>query len=64
MKCYAEQQNLTEPTEGNSGLRPFCIATSVGFFIGDKMKRCSKCKQSKSISEFYKSKGEKDGLQI
>lgn len=39
MKCYAEQQNLTEPAEGNSGLRPFCIATSAGFFIGDKVKR-------------------------
>ena len=39
MKCYAEQQNLIESTEGNSGLRPFCIATSVGFFIGDKMKQ-------------------------
>ena len=35
----------------------------IDFFIGDKMKRCSKCKQSKSISEFYKSKSEKDGLQ-
>lgn len=40
MKCYAEQQNLIEPTEGNSGVSPFCIATSVGFFIEDiKMKR-------------------------
>ncbi len=37
MVCYAEQDNQMKPAEGKSGSysRPFCIATSVGSFIGD-----------------------------
>ncbi len=41
MVCDAEQDNL-KPTGGKSGLRPICVAASVGFFIGDRtMKRIS-----------------------
>jgi len=39
MVCYATQNNLLKPAEGNSGAIPSCVTTSVGFFIGDKMKR-------------------------
>ncbi len=39
MVCYAVQYNLPQSTGGTSGLRPYCVATSVGSFIGDsKMK--------------------------
>ncbi len=39
MVCDAVQHNLLKPTGGNSGLRPSCIATPFGFFIGDNMKK-------------------------
>ncbi len=35
MICCAEQVNQLKPAGGNSGLKPFCTATSAGFFIGD-----------------------------
>ncbi len=42
MVCDAVQHNQIEPFGGNSGLRPFCIATPFGFFIGDNtMKKIS-----------------------
>ncbi len=31
MTCYAEQTKFIRPTEGISGMKPFCVATSVGF---------------------------------
>ena len=41
-------------------------SNSVGFFIGDNQmentKRCSKCKEIKPLSEFYKKLAKKDGL--
>jgi len=40
MICYAEQYNKVRPAGGTSGTKPICVATPVGFFIGDvKMKR-------------------------
>lgn len=39
MVWYAEQDNQLRPAEGTKGLRPICVPTSAGFFIGDKMKR-------------------------
>ena len=39
MICYAELNNQTKPTGGNSGAIPFCVATPVGFFIGDNIMR-------------------------
>ena len=60
---YAEQYNQTEPARGKSGLRPFCVPTLIGSFFGDKMKTCSKCKEKKPFSEFYKSRSSKDGHQ-
>ncbi len=39
MVCYAAQNNLLKPAEGNSGESSSCVTTSTGFFIGDKMKR-------------------------
>ena len=39
MVCYAEINKITKPTEGISGLMPFCVATSVGFSCwSDKMR--------------------------
>ncbi len=35
MVCYAVEHNLPQSAEGTSGLRPNCVATSVGSFIGD-----------------------------
>lgn len=35
MVCYAAQNNLLRPVEGNSGVIPSCVTTSTGFFIGD-----------------------------
>ena len=34
MICDAVQTTKSKPTEGTSGLRPYCIATSVGFLFG------------------------------
>lgn len=34
----------------------------IDFFIGDNMKRCSKCRQFKSLLEFSKDKSRKDRL--
>ena len=39
MVCDAVQNKLPKPTGGNSGTKPCCIATPLGFFIGDNMKR-------------------------
>lgn len=39
MVWYAEQNIQLHPAEGTKGLRPFCVPTSAGCFIGDKMKR-------------------------
>ncbi len=40
MVCYAVQYNLLKPSGGKSGSRPNCVATPVGFFLGDvPMKR-------------------------
>lgn len=40
MVWYAAKYNQTEPARGNSGLRPFCVPTLAGSFIGDRiMKR-------------------------
>lgn len=40
-----------------------CIATLLAF-IGDiRMKKCAKCKEPKSLLEFYKNRSKKDGLQ-
>lgn len=36
MVCDAVKNYQTKPTGGNSGLRPHCIATPVGFLIGDE----------------------------
>ena len=38
MKCDAVQDNLSKPTRGTKGESSDCIATLVGFFIGDSMK--------------------------
>jgi hypothetical protein len=35
MTCDAVRYNQTKPAGGISGLRPFCIATPAGLFIGD-----------------------------
>ncbi len=35
MVCYAVNDNQLKPVEGNSGSRPFCVATLAGSFIGD-----------------------------
>lgn len=37
-----------------------CIAPLL-VFIGDKMKTCPRCKETKPLSEFYKNRSEKDG---
>ncbi len=67
MVCYAEITKQIKPTEGNSGLRPFCVTTSVGFScwsnIMENVKKCSKCKKAKPFSEFHKNKAKKDGFQ-
>ncbi len=40
MECYAETTNQIRPAGGNSGLRPFCVATLVGFsYWSNKMKQ-------------------------
>lgn len=40
MVCYAVQHNLPQSAEGTSGLRPDCVATSVGSFIGELSMEC------------------------
>ncbi len=35
MVCYAVQHNLPQSAGGTSGLRPYCVATSAGSFIGE-----------------------------
>ena len=62
MKCCAVQINHIKPDRGNSSESSDCTATLSGLFIGDKMKRCSKCKKTKVLSEFFKSRRNKDGL--
>lgn len=40
MVCHATQHNSIEPAGGNSGLRPYCMATPAVLLIGDSvMKR-------------------------
>ncbi len=40
MVCYAAQNNQLKPVRGNSGIRPSCVTTLAGFFVGDSaMKR-------------------------
>ena len=39
MVCYAVQYNLPQSAGGMSGLRPYCVATPVGSFIGIKWVR-------------------------
>lgn len=40
MVCYAVQHNLPQSAEGMSGLRPYCVATLAGSFIGDNAMNC------------------------
>ena len=61
MICNAVQNNQTGRTEAFRG-NPFCVATLSGLFIGDEMKTCSKCKQTKRLSEFQKNRAQKDGF--
>ncbi len=62
MVCYAGQHNQLKPTGGISGLRPFCVATPVGFFIGDSsMKTCPKCNKAKPLSAYSKNRTQYDG---
>ena len=52
MICYAEQYKL-KPARGKSG-QPVCVATLVGFFIGDNpMKVCKKCNVLHASKESY-----------
>ena len=63
MVCYAEINKTIRPTGGNSGLKPFCVTTSVGFSCWSfDMKTCQSCQQIKSLSEFYPNRAQKDGL--
>lgn len=57
--------NLPKPPKGllTSGLSSSADFLFLGAFKMKNEKRCSKCKQSKSLSEFYKSNRERDGLQ-
>ena len=55
MVCYAERNKIIEPTEGNSGMKPFCVTTSDGFSCwSDKMTllKCSTCGEMKPENEF------------
>jgi len=55
MVCYVVQSNQIESAGGNSGSRPYCVATPVGFLFGDhpmKTKNCSKCHKIKPIADF------------
>lgn len=63
MKCDTGTK-IQESQQGTVLGHPLsaCIAP-CWFFIGDKMKTCSKCKETKSLSEFYKSRRSKDGRQ-
>ena len=78
MECVAVKHNQIRPTGGNSGLRPNCNATSVGFFIGDNTMR-DKAKQKAYMKvwrqantektkahfkEYYKTNSEKMKVQI
>ena len=61
MICYAVQNNQML-AGGISSESSDCVATPVNF-IGDcKMKTCSKCREIKTLSEFYKDRSRKDGL--
>lgn len=42
MVCHAVQNNLTKLIGGNSGLRPSCMATPIGFYFGDKTMQTKK----------------------
>ena len=39
MVCYAVENNQARPARGNSGLRPICVATLVGSFLENTMKK-------------------------
>ncbi len=39
MVCYAVENNLIRPVEGNSGSRPSCVATLAGPFLGYTVKK-------------------------
>ena len=52
MICYAAQNNLLKPAEGNSGAIPSCVTTSAGFFIGDKMKQIQLTQGQFTIVDF------------
>ena len=61
----AEKNIQLRPAEGTSGESSICVPTSAGCFIGVNMKiekRCIRCKETKSISEFNKNQSSKDGL--
>lgn len=49
MACYAHKLNQLRPVKGNSGLRPVCVATLTGFFIGNNMPKiviiCKYCQK-------------------
>lgn len=56
MVCYAVQDNLLQSAEGNSGSRPYCVATSAGSFIGAcnmKTKQCNTCGIVQPETNFY-----------
>jgi len=63
MVCGAVQIIQMQPAEGTSGESSICATTSAGCFIGDsQMKSCSRCNETKPLSEFYKDRSKKDGL--
>jgi hypothetical protein len=59
MVCYAEINKQIRPTGGISGMRPFCVATSVGFSCWSnqmELLKCSACGLLKLENEFSRNR--------